>query len=88
MGGSGKTPMVEYLTERMRERGRHPAILTRGYRRRSIESSILVEAGEEAPVSVTGDEAQIFVQSGYAHAGIGKDRWSTGRLLEQKYHST
>ncbi len=85
MGGSGKTPMVDYLTERMRERGRHPAILTRGYLRRSIESSILVEAGEEAPVSVTGDEAQIFVQSGYAHAGIGKDRWSTGRLLEQKY---
>ena len=85
MGGSGKTPMVDYLTERMRDRGRRPAILTRGYLRRSIESSILVEAGEEAPVSVTGDEAQIFVQSGYAHAGIGRDRWSTGRLLEEKY---
>jgi 3-deoxy-D-manno-octulosonic-acid transferase len=85
MGGSGKTPMVNYLAEKMSERGRHPAILTRGYRRRSIERSILIEAGEDAPVSVTGDEAQIFVHSGYAHAGIGANRWATGRLLEKEY---
>jgi tetraacyldisaccharide 4'-kinase len=85
MGGTGKTPMVDHLAERLSETGRHPAILTRGYRRRSIASSILVEAGETAPVSFTGDEAQIFVQSGYAHAGIGADRFVTGRLLEEKY---
>ena len=85
MGGAGKTPMVDHLAEHLSQRGRHPAILTRGYRRRSIETSILVEAGEPAPVSFTGDEAQIFVQSGYAHAGIGADRFVTGRLLEDKY---
>jgi len=85
MGGSGKTPLVNFLAERLDERGRHPAILTRGYRRRSIAPSVLIEAGEDVPVSVTGDEAQIFVHSGYAHAGIGADRWSTGRLLEEKY---
>jgi len=85
MGGAGKTPMVDYLAERMRERGWHPAILTRGYRRRSIEPSIVIGAGAPVPVSVTGDEAQIYVHSGYAHAGIGADRWSTGRLLEEKY---
>ena len=86
MGGAGKTPMVDYLAERMQQRGRLPAILTRGYMRRSIEPSILVEAGHHVPTSVTGDEAQIFVHSGHAHAGIGADRWSTGRLLEEKYH--
>ena len=85
MGGAGKTPMVDHLAELLSERGHHPAILTRGYRRRSIETSILVEAGEPAPVSFTGDEAQIFVQSGYAHSGIGADRFATGRLLEEKY---
>ena len=85
MGGAGKTPMVDYLAERLRERGYHPAILTRGYRRRSIEPSIVVEAGEPVSVSVTGDEAQIYIHSGYAHAGIGADRWSTGKLLETKY---
>jgi len=85
MGGAGKTPMVDHLAERLSETGYHPAILTRGYRRRSIETSILVEAGELAPVSFTGDEAQIFVQSGYAHAGIGRNRFVTGRLLEERY---
>jgi 3-deoxy-D-manno-octulosonic-acid transferase len=85
MGGAGKTPMVDHLAERLSQTGHHPAILTRGYRRRSIETSILVEAGEPAPVSFTGDEAQIFVQSGYAHSGIGADRFVTGRLLEEKY---
>jgi 3-deoxy-D-manno-octulosonic-acid transferase len=86
IGGSGKTPMVDYLAERLRQRGHHSAILTRGYRRRSIEPAIVIEAGEAVPVSVTGDEAQIFVHSGHAHAGIGADRWSTGRVLEQKYN--
>lgn len=85
MGGAGKTPMVDHLAERLSEMGHHPAILTRGYRRRSIAPSILVEAGEPAPVSFTGDEAQIFVQSGFAHSGIGADRFETGRLLEEKY---
>lgn len=85
MGGAGKTPMVNHLAERLREAGRHPAILTRGYRRRSIATSVLVPAGKAAPVSFTGDEAQIFVRSGHAHSGIGADRWQTGRLLEQRY---
>ncbi len=86
MGGAGKTPMVDYLAERLRERSHHPAILTRGYRRRSIEPSIVIEAGEPVSASVTGDEAQVYIHSGYAHAGIGADRWTTGTLLEKKYN--
>lgn len=86
MGGVGKTPMVDYLAERLYLSGRQPAILTRGYRRRSIDKSILIAAGREAPASLTGDEAQVFVHSGYAHTGIGADRWTTGRLLEEKFH--
>ena len=85
MGGAGKTPMVDYLAERLRERGHFPAILTRGYRRRSIEPSIVIEAGEAVPVAVTGDEAQIYIHSGHAHAGIGADRWTTGRILEKEF---
>jgi tetraacyldisaccharide 4'-kinase len=86
MGGAGKTPLVDYLAERLHHLGANPAILTRGYRRQSIEPSILVEAGHSVPVSVTGDEAQIFVNSGNAHIGLGADRLATGRLLEEKLH--
>ena len=84
MGGAGKTPLVDHLTGRLSQRGHHPAILTRGYRRRSIETTVLIGAGQPAPVRLTGDEAQIFVQSGYAHLGLGADRFRTGHLLEEK----
>ena len=50
MGGTGKTPMVDYLAGRLRELGHQPAILTRGYGRRSIAKSIVVKAGEHVPV--------------------------------------
>jgi 3-deoxy-D-manno-octulosonic-acid transferase len=86
MGGSGKTPFVEMLGEEMHKHGRRPAILTRGYRRRSLERSVIVQAGSPASCTLTGDEAQILVRSGCADVGIGADRWSTGRLIEQRFH--
>jgi len=85
MGGAGKTPLVDYLAEQLHQRGLQPAILTRGYRRRSIEPSIVIEAGEEVPVPVTGDEAQIYLRAGNSHTGIGADRWATGRMVEKIY---
>ena len=54
------------------------------YRRQSIETSIVIRAGTPVPVSVTGDEVQIYVHAGRAHLGIGADRWATGRRLEEK----
>ena len=86
MGGIGKTPMVDFLAGRLREMGHQPAILTRGYGRRSVAKSILLPAGEPAPVDLTGDETQIFLRSGHAPIGIGADRWATGKLLEEKFH--
>lgn len=76
--------MVEYLAARLRETGHQPAILTRGYGRRSIAETIVVEAGDHVPVELTGDETQIFLRSGAAHIGIGADRWATGRIVEEK----
>jgi 3-deoxy-D-manno-octulosonic-acid transferase len=85
MGGAGKTPMVEYLADRIQAAGFQPAILTRGYRRRSIARRVVAKAGEKVPVSLTGDEAQTFLRAGHAHLGIGADRAWTGRLLEEMY---
>ncbi|MGE5489477.1 MAG: tetraacyldisaccharide 4'-kinase [bacterium] len=62
-----------------------PAILMRGYRRRSRRPVILAP-GERAPVADTGDEAQIYLRSGIAALGIAADRASAGRLLESRFH--
>ncbi len=53
MGGTGKTPFVEFLARRFRFEGRTPAILSRGYGRRS-KGVVVVSAGE-GPL-VTPDE--------------------------------
>ncbi len=81
MGGAGKTPMVAHLARVLREAGRNPAILTRGYRRESSDI-VIVPRGASAAPSATGDEAQIFLRRGDAHVGIGADRYATGVRME------
>jgi tetraacyldisaccharide 4'-kinase len=84
MGGVGKSPMVAHLARRLRQRGHNPAVLTRGYHRGSKDAVVVVERGHEAPPSLTGDEAQIFIRAGDAHVGIGKDRYAVGKVLERQ----
>jgi tetraacyldisaccharide 4'-kinase len=82
MGGAGKSPLVAHLARRLNEAGRNVAILTRGYRRRSPEAVVVVRKGENAPVELTGDEAQTFIRDGRANVGIGADRFRVGERLE------
>jgi tetraacyldisaccharide 4'-kinase len=44
-GGTGKTPFVEFLARRFRFEGKRPAILSRGYRRRST-GVVVVSRGD------------------------------------------
>ena len=71
VGGSGKTPFVNYLAALLRKRGLQPAILTRGYHRRSSAETMIFAAGADVPPALTGDEAQIFLHAGVAAVGIG-----------------
>jgi tetraacyldisaccharide 4'-kinase len=82
MGGAGKSPMVAHLARRLREMGRNPAILTRGYKRISTEPIVIVPRGGTALMDSTGDEAQMFIRAGDAHVGIGADRYEVGRRME------
>ena len=83
MGGAGKSPLVIHLAQKLAEAGRNPAILTRGYGRKS-RIDIIVPRGGAAPVEQTGDEAQMFIERGVAHVGIGADRYEVGRRMERE----
>ena len=83
MGGVGKSPMAAHLAMRLREAGRNPAILTRGYKRKSAEPMVIVPRGGAASTDLTGDEAQMFIRAGDAHVGIGRNRYETGRRMEE-----
>jgi len=54
MGGTGKTPMVEYLIRLLTAHGCHPAVLSRGYKRRTHG---FVMADMSSTVHTIGDEA-------------------------------
>jgi len=75
--------LVAHLARRLAEAGRIPAILTRGYGRKS-RLDVIVPRGESAPVEQTGDEAQTYVRQGAAHVGVGADRYEVGRRLERE----
>jgi len=62
-----------------------PAVLMRGYRRRSSQPVILAP-GEHAPVADTGDEAQVYLRAAVGPVGIGARRVSTGREIERRFH--
>lgn len=60
-GGTGKTPFVRWLAGELIARGERPAILTRGYRRRSRGLLVVSDgAGALAPVAAAGDEPSLL----------------------------
>ena len=54
VGGTGKTPMVEYLLQLLLDNGFHPAVLSRGYKRKTHGFLL---ADSYATVETIGDEA-------------------------------
>ncbi len=54
VGGTGKTPMVEYLLRLLLDNGYHPAVLSRGYKRKTHGFLL---ADSMATVETIGDEA-------------------------------
>jgi tetraacyldisaccharide 4'-kinase len=57
LGGTGKTPMVQFLADILIERQQLPVILTRGYKRKSTKSIIITSANRhQITVDEIGDE--------------------------------
>ena len=70
VGGTGKTPMVLWLAEKLLAEGKRVAILSRGYR------------GSGG----TSDEIELMKRrlQGQVAFGVGKDRFAEGRRIEEK----
>ncbi len=85
MGGAGKTPMAVHLADRLAARGLQPAFLTRGYRRKTHSSFTVLPAGADAPIGLTGDEAQILLRSRLGPVAIGVNRYKAGLELLSKH---
>lgn len=86
VGGSGKTPFVEMLADRLRERDQQVVIILRGYRGGSTKP-IVVSDGKSVRCKppVAGDEAYLLAQHLPGVAVLtGADRYRVGEIaIEQ-----
>ena len=92
MGGTGKTPVVAALAERLIEAGHQPAILSRGYARTdAIDGVVVVSDGTaiRASVDLAGDEPLMLArQVPKAIICVSPDRHLAGTLAEQRLGCT
>jgi len=65
MGGTGKTPMVQYIAAMLQEHGYQPAIISRGYGGATKERVNIVSDGREIllDASYVGDEPRMLAEA-------------------------
>ncbi|HJW81918.1 MAG TPA: tetraacyldisaccharide 4'-kinase [Acidiferrobacterales bacterium] len=72
VGGTGKTPLVIWLADVLRQAGYHPGIVTRGYRGNSQTWPVAVTP--QTPAAQVGDEAVLLARHGGCPVLAGPDR--------------
>lgn len=78
VGGTGKTPLVLWLAEMLRGRGKRPGIVSRGFGARR-PASCPVSAGDDA--GRVGDEPLLIAERSKCPVWIGADRALAARAL-------
>ncbi len=78
VGGTGKTPLVIALVERLREAGYRPGVVTRGYGAQS-SAPVLVAAGDDP--AKAGDEPVLLARRAGCPVCAGPDRVAGAQTL-------
>lgn len=76
VGGTGKTPLVEWIARTVAESGKRPCVLSRGYGRSNISRRVLVSDGETVLVGPAdgGDEPVLLAEKLRGVAAVVSDR--------------
>ena len=79
VGGTGKTPMVIWLTKLLENKGYRPGIVSRGYGGSSPKNPIIVD--DSTSVKISGDEPVIIYKNTLRPVCISSNRISAVRKL-------
>lgn len=83
VGGSGKTPLVEWLVRYFKKENKHVGIIIRGYKRPNKSYNGLVKSGSSYPE--IGDEAGMFKEKFEdIKICVGKDKVNSALRLEKE----
>lgn len=88
VGGSGKTPIVAAVARLLMAAGHRPAILSRGYGRRSTGLIVVTDgSGALVPVEESGDEPQMLARDlPGVPIVVDVDRARAGRLAVERFN--
>jgi tetraacyldisaccharide 4'-kinase len=90
-GGTGKTPLVEWVARAVANEGRRVCILTRGYGRADAGKRVIVSDGERllADARIGGDEPRLLAEmlQGVAAVISDADRVAAARWAEENLNS-
>ncbi len=81
VGGSGKTPLVVWLTEQLRGAGWRPGVILRGYGGRAAESGAAVRVEVDSDPALVGDEAVLLRARTGAPVAVCRERVRAARML-------
>jgi tetraacyldisaccharide 4'-kinase len=77
VGGAGKTPLTLWLAERLREAGRRPGIISRGYG----GAGKIAAVTPQSDAAAVGDEPLLLARRSGVPVFVGRDRVATGKAL-------
>lgn len=89
LGGTGKTPVVEYIARVFMDRGLKPVVLTRGYGRSSSSPVAIVSNKENILMrpEEAGDEPYLLAQNNSSLPVIvGKNRFQAGKTAIKNFN--
>lgn len=81
VGGTGKTPMVLWLVNLLKNNGYTPGIVSRGYGGEITKQPRLVNVNEARAASVYGDEPVLLARRSRVPVMVGLNRRKAARLL-------
>ncbi len=83
VGGTGKTPLVVWLSKLLRQQGYRPGIVARGYRGRSTQWPVFVTA--QSDPDQVGDESVLLARSSACPVMAAPDRVLAARKLVEEH---
>jgi tetraacyldisaccharide 4'-kinase len=81
VGGSGKTPLVIWLAQRLSERGLRPGVVLRGYGGSAVAGRVPQLVAPDSDAAVVGDEALLLRLRTGVPVAIARDRVGAAHLL-------
>jgi tetraacyldisaccharide 4'-kinase len=83
VGGTGKTPMVIWIADRLLNEGKSVGILTRGYGGERVATVSNVTGDDGGQTEITSDEVRMLKDrlGDFVTLGVGADRYHQGQRL-------